>query len=93
MQLEDSGTDGATELLEPRRNNVQKHIRRLSTQFNHLRIQSESILPKYMKESNVRRVAYVTDIISAEDFLMCLLVDENYDDVRSTLKDLLYSSP
>jgi hypothetical protein len=46
-----------------------------------------------MKESNVRRVAYVTDIISAEDFLMCLLVDENYDDVRSTLKDLLYSSP
>lgn len=88
MQIEDAEepvTEGSPWL--------EKQIHTLTTQFTHFQSEGLPILQKYMKDSNSSRMSYVTDMFARREFLQCLLLGDEYEDVRGVLKDMLYSSP
>jgi len=84
MQFED-----AVEPITPEQ--LDKNIAKIVTQIERFHDGCLPILQKYMKESNSARLTYLKDFFIQKEFLKCVLVDESYEDMRTTLKDVLYA--
>jgi hypothetical protein len=72
---------------------LDKHVATLSALFTHFQTKALPVLQKYMKESNSARLDQVTGVFAQTTFLESVLVGEAHAEVRSALKELLYSSP
>ena len=87
MQVEDS--------VEPVIENsafLEKKLSQLSSQFVHFQSEGFPILQKYMKESNSERLNYLTEIFSQKELWKCILIGQEYEEIRDVLRDMLYSS-
>lgn len=86
MQIED-----ATEPVVEGSELLEKYVDKLVLQFEHFQSQAVPILQKYMKESNSARLTHLKDAFAQKPFLRCILIGNEYNEVRLILKDMLYS--